>query len=1338
MHAKLLRVKARTAALQGRQHWSSPSGCGSDITRPPDETFRRIDPQVALHDQAPHQYTLTNSPLVPSMRLAACSSRLWTSLCATALLLITTHAHAENLEFRDSGFFASPSGDVKLQWDPAVRRFRLTTRGSAGIDFSCPASQDGKFSPWYAAQPQFAIDAAKRQVTATVEVAGGGTSSITLSEQDGGVLIAYANSAADSKATNLRVLFPVAQFRGKAVSWASGTTVFPAEFQADHATFVSDWENKIAPLTVALDDERTVQFATALPYKDLNLSDCRSWKEENYHLSLNMRDSKAALLLHLGSTRPETAPRHGNLISEGSSFETGPDGMHLSSGYSWNEPATTFGVRPEFDATTAVDGRHSLKLVADKAQQHFGRFTFVGVSFKRTLLERGKHYTMSAWLKADRPGLRANLFCGESSWSGGGFEPIPVTTEWARYHVEFTADKFEKSGWWLPWISFPDRGEGTLWVDAVQLEEGGLTDYQPAAAVEFGVEIATPGKLFTRTQLPEAEVRIRNNGATAFNGTMTYQVLDYTGEIARIGTLALYADARSDASVTLTLPELRSGYYRLHCAFPGEDEEAIFGVYRPQPLTRLPDDWPLASHNDPSPLTRQLGFGMVRSFGIFEFREIADKADSFDFTAADRYVAAAEANGLTVMPILGDFRWPSWAQKSPIPAYAQDHIAQQNAYGRDDRLVWPTIAAWKRYIAGVVGHYKGRITYFEIHNEPNLSMSAAEYTPYLKAAYEAAKEANPDCRIVGMCATSDFQGKPDAFMRPVLDLGGAAYADIFSVHMYDQKSPEQSLGIGSDRALTGWRALVQKIGNKQADFWHTEKSYIAEEQGYSQKKVPAPVDYCDEPQFLVKTQQNKADWLIRETLLSAIGGGHGKFFWFGQFDDPRFISHRIFQPYVLDHTEYDDSPKPELLAANGLACALSGMHSAVRQLDWGQATRCALFTGKDGTMAALWRSSDEAQVLVPVGATAYQALDFFGEPLAAKPDHGVLALTISTSPTYLRFPGSDVATAEHLLAGVKFAAWSELAQNASMLVADGKLAWRFALVNPQLSAIDADITVTTPPGWSVAATTQRISSVAAGARAETTFVVTGCPAQADNATFTFSTTIDGNTQTLQATCLPFSSEAQLRALLSVQSTAIATRVTPPGSIIIDGDLKDWTSDNETAIATTQSLADESEPGAWRGPYDSAAALRLRWDDSHLYLAARIFDDHQVPPRDAKSAYEWDCLELFLSPDGKQIAQGLLFPFPADHTGPKAWWLHAGSDLGSKVVCTPTATGYVLEAAIPWAGLGITPKAGASIPFSFALDDTDAAGQKRKSVLVWQGDTGNFASTKKWGVLRLVD
>jgi hypothetical protein len=302
-----------------------------------------------------------------------------------------------------------------------------------------------------------------------------------------------------------------------------------------------------------------------------------------------------------------------------------------------------------------------------------------------------------------------------------------------------------------------------------------------------------------------------------------------------------------------------------------------------------------------------------------------------------------------------------------------------------------------------------------------------------------------------------------------------------------------------------------------------------------------------------------------------------------------------------------------------------------------------------------------------------------------------------------------------------------------MVSVDGRLGWSFAFVNPQLSAVDADISVTCPPGWSMPANRQRLGAVAAGARASATFLVAGCPEHSDGDTFTFTIAIDGKTQDLTVKCLPYDSPAQLRGLLARQDGATALRVAPD-AITIDGDLGEWTGDGMVSIATRASVCEESESGAWQGPYDSAASLRLRWDGISLYVGARVFDDHPVFARDAKTAYEWDCLELFLSQDGTALAQGLLFPFPPDATGPRAWWFNTQSDLGCRVACKPAPHGYVIEAAIPCAGLGLSPRPGASIPFTFSLDDADVPGHKRTSVLVWKGDTSNYKSAKQWGVL----
>ena len=93
---------------------------------------------------------------------------------------------------------------------------------------------------------------------------------------------------------------------------------------------------------------------------------------------------------------------------------------------------------------------------------------------------------------------------------------------------------------------------------------------------------------------------------------------------ARKGSVAVSVPAETTAAYPVDLGQLPCGYYRGYFTAPGgEVKELIFGVYEPQPLTPLPDDWPLACHNDPMPLVRKLGFGSVRAFEIFEFAGIA-------------------------------------------------------------------------------------------------------------------------------------------------------------------------------------------------------------------------------------------------------------------------------------------------------------------------------------------------------------------------------------------------------------------------------------------------------------------------------------------------------------------------------------------------------------------------------------------------------------------------------------------------------------------------------------------------------------------------------------------
>ena len=87
-----------------------------------------------------------------------------------------------------------------------------------------------------------------------------------------------------------------------------------------------------------------------------------------------------------------------------------------------------------------------------------------------------KEYTVSAWMRADTPGVKARLY-----W-GGGFGEFKLTGQWKRYWFTVTPDKGRKGRQLLqlwPW----DRKDHKFYVDAVQVEEGNApTKYEEAGS----------------------------------------------------------------------------------------------------------------------------------------------------------------------------------------------------------------------------------------------------------------------------------------------------------------------------------------------------------------------------------------------------------------------------------------------------------------------------------------------------------------------------------------------------------------------------------------------------------------------------------------------------------------------------------------------------------------------------------------------------------------------------------------------------------------------------------------------------------------------------------------
>jgi hypothetical protein len=152
-------------------------------------------------------------------------------------------------------------------------------------------------------------------------------------------------------------------------------------------------------------------------------------------------------------------------------------------------------------------------------------------------------------------------------------------------------------------------------------------------------------------------------------------------------------------------------------------------------------------------------------------------------------------------------------------------------------------------------------------------------------------------------------------------------------------------------------------------------------------------------------------------------------------------------------------------------------------------------------------------------------------------------------------------------------------------------------------------------------------------------------------------------------------------------------------------------------------------------------FRLCWDDANLYLMVDVTDSTPMQNSHKGDAlWSGDGVELFLG--SEQVAQpgALLFTdrqilLSAGLTDGAPGWYYAHSpkqyDCKLAVIPRVDKSGYVLEAAIPFAALGFSPEDGKELRFDLAIDDS-ADGDKRVRQLMWNGGARNSGDRTDWG------
>ena len=179
----------------------------------------------------------------------------------------------------------------------------------------------------------------------------------------------------------------------------------------------------------------------------------------------------------------------------------------------------------------------------------------------------------------------------------------------------------------------------------------------------------------------------------------------------------------------------------------------------------------------------------------------------------------------------------------------------------------------------------------------------------------------------------------------------------------------------------------------------------------------------------------------------------------------------------------------------------------------------------------------------------------------------------------------------------------------------------------------------------------------------------------------------------------------------------------PGRIRVDGFLNDWPSIRAIAL----SPAHNKEFGDFEKPEDLTATIRFAWDKEFLYFAAKVSDEDVVAKRSGKNIWRDDLFEIYVDPEGDGLLwgdpRGFQLGFrPGQGEKPlAAWsWFQGGEDPmeGGKVVAKSYTDekGYIIEGAIRWDFLGVTPQVDEVVRLSPAVHTTNRKGMDGK--LIW--------------------
>lgn len=241
-------------------------------------------------------------------------------------------------------------------------------------------------------------------------------------------------------------------------------------------------------------------------------------------------------------------------------------------------------------------------------------------------------------------------------------------------------------------------------------------------------------------------------------------------------------------------------------------------------------------------------FGSWRLWDAYvAWPNLQPQRDQWTFDRLDRYVAMARLAKVDILLPLG--LSPRWASARPD---------EKSSYAPGNAAEPANMEDWRNYVRTVAQRYRGKISHFEIWNEPNehgfFSGSVEKLVELTCEAHYILKSISPDIRLVSPSMVGP--AKAPEQLAAFLEKGGRKCIDIVGFHFYVPKGPPETIVPLVKRV----REVMSRHGITHLPLWNTEFGWwIENDDGTDPGK--------DQPWLSRISTQDSAAWVARALIL---------------------------------------------------------------------------------------------------------------------------------------------------------------------------------------------------------------------------------------------------------------------------------------------------------------------------------------------------------------------------------------------------------------------------------------------------------------------------------------